>query len=499
MKLAPKEIATRLFAIDPDRDERASQICAEVLLTLFANDYSLPENELLSPKLRRFSLRSLVFGVNFLAHQQDELVGGQVTVSQFGELLAAGQDFHGSENLALVRNALQNLVDPSTEQGQKGQHLLMPFHEALLWYDARAVAGKYTTRKVRMRGSGITLARVLLDPPGQVGEGTRELGLAAVAGIQDALTVSSPLAEAAMALEAAMPLSANPVLGLEEDERQAWALGCDIRVAALASNLCRHAAGIVGQGSLSGPAKLWQLRSMLALDLAVDTLRNAWDVTDVPKERQVVLLAIAGPDRQSDRTRLLSERSFADARHTINGATIRTIETVMRELHEGGGIDWDTELDKRTRAVLEDAVVRPYRGGGSPDLGALAQRVFETASYGRASEGFRVLLESIGMSAGGTRYRYLSASPDLLGALVGALSSEMPMTSQVFFQRIRDEWGLVLSPEAAGGTGYAESLDGASLAINARRFERLMIDAGLASGLSDRTVMIGEDAGRRER
>jgi hypothetical protein len=171
----------------------------------------------------------------------------------------------------------------------------------------------------------------------------------------------------------------------------------------------------------------------------------------------------------------------------------------MRELHEGGGIDWDSELDNRTRDVLEDAVVQPYRTSATPDLGALAQRVFETASYGRASEGFRVLLESIGMSAGGTRYRYLSASPDLLGALVGALSSEMPMTSQVFFQRIRDEWGLVISPEAAGGTGYAESLDGVYLAMNARRFERLMIDAGLASGLSDRTVMVGEDAGRRER
>lgn len=499
MRLAPKEIATRLFAIDPDRDERASQICAEVLLTLVANKYSFPANELQSPKLRRLGLRSLVFGLNFLAHQQGDLAGGHVTVSHFGELLASGEDFLGSENIALVRNALQNLVDPSTEQGQKGQHLLMPFHEALLWYDARATAGKYTTRKVRMRGSGITLARVLLDPPDEAGEGTRGLGLAAVAGIRDALTVSSPLAAAAMALEGATPLSANPALGVEEDERQAWALGGDVRVVALASNLCRHLAGIVGQGSLSGPAKLWQLRSMLALDLAIDTLRHAWEVNDVPANRQVVLLAIAGPDRQSDRTRLLSERSFADARQAINGATIRTIERVMRELHEGGGIDWDSELDNRTRDVLEDAVVKPYRTSATPDLGALAQRVFETASYGRASEGFRVLLESIGMSAGGTRYRYLSASPDLLGALVGALSSEMPMTSQVFFQRIRDEWGLVISPEAAGGTGYAESLDGVYLAMNARRFERLMIDAGLASGLSDRTVMVGEDAGRRER
>lgn len=101
------------------------------------------------------------------------------------------------------------------------------------------------------------------------------------------------------------------------------------------------------------------------------------------------------------------------------------------------------------------------------------------------------------MSAGGTRYRYVSATPDLLAALVGALSSEMPMNSSQFFRRVAEEWHLVASPEAATGTSLRDELDGAELALNFRRFEKLLIDAGLAAGLSDRTVLVGERAARR--
>lgn len=497
MKLAPKDIATRLFAIDPDRDERASQICSEALLTLVANNYEMPAVEFASPKLRRFALRSLIFGVNFLAQQPGEVVGQNLAVERFGELLAMGQDFLGSENLPLVKHALSNLVDPSTEQGQKGQHLLMPFHEALLWYDARATAGKYTTRKVRMRGSGITLARVLLDPPGVVDEHTRELGLSAVTGIRQALQSSSPLANAATELESATPVSAVHDARPEGDEKDAWALGGDPRLARLATHLCRHVEGVVNQGRLSAPARLWQLRTVLALDLITETLRCSWSAIGRDPKRQALLLALAGPNRQDDRTRLLSELSFSETQQAMNVATVRTIEQVMTELHDAGGIAWESELDGRTRKRLEQSVIAPYRAEPNPDLGALAQRSFELASYDRPRDGLRVLIESIGMSAGGTRYRYLSASPDLLAAFVGALSAEMPMTSQMFFQRIRDEWSLVISPEAARGTRYAEDIDGALLAINARRFERILIDAGLASGLSDRTIMVGEAAGRR--
>ena len=90
--------------------------------------------------------------------------------------------------------------------------------------------------------------------------------------------------------------------------------------------------------------------------------------------------------------------------------------------------------------------------------------------------------KTIGMTAGGTRYRYLSATPDLLAACVGALSSEMPMTSDDFFRRLREEWDIVVSPSAATGTTLSDNLDGDELAINLRRFERLLIESGLASG-----------------
>ena len=45
----------------------------------------------------------------------------------------------------------------------------------------------------------------------------------------------------------------------------------------------------------------------------------------------------------------------------------------------------------------------------------------------------------------------------------------------------------------------ASQLDGARLAQNARAAERLMSDAGLAVGLSDRTTMVGERASRSHR
>ena len=119
----------------------------------------------------------------------------------------------------------------------------------------------------------------------------------------------------------------------------------------------------------------------------------------------------------------------------------------------------------------------------------------ENANYGRAEDGFRVLLESVGLLAG-TRYRYLTAPPDLLAALVGALSAAMPMTSRDFFAAVRQEWGFVINQESATGTTLGSQLDGAGLERNARHAERLLSDAGLALGLSDRTTMVGERAAR---
>src|SRR3954452_11980821 len=139
-RLAPGRIATRLFGLAPDRDERAPQLCQEALLTLALNGYEQAGGKELGvpPKRSRFALRSLALGENFLAGRADGRAGDDETTPQrYGQQLADGQELRGSANLALAREALEGLVDPDTRKGQPGGWLLFPFHESLLWYDAR--------------------------------------------------------------------------------------------------------------------------------------------------------------------------------------------------------------------------------------------------------------------------------------------------------------------------------------------------------------------------
>lgn len=497
--LDPGAIASRLMLVRPDRDQRASQVCLEFLLTLVANSYAAPSDgdDLRSPKVRRFALRSLVFGRNFLEGYEDPIPGTSMSAEEYGRCLAGAEDVLGSSHLDRAQITLRGLVDPSTETGaEPGQYLLMPFHESLLWYDARRARERFTVRKVRMRGTGVTLARALLDPPPTASVETRRLASEAVRGIRDALRLGSSLSAIAKGIEDRLPDDLHEDVALEEDERRSWMLGAEPGFAELAERIAHHAAGVISQQRASGPARLWQLRTILALDLATDMLRRCWSAVDEPSDRRHLLIAIPGPNRHSDRVRRRSERSWNDARSCINWATVRTIEKTLEELHRAGGIAWHQALSRRTERLLRTRVVQPY-DDGLHDFRKLAQLAFENANYRRAADGFRVLLETIGMSAGGTRYRYLSATPDLLAACVGALSSEMPMTSEDFFGRLSEEWDLVVSPSAATGTTLANNLDGDELAINLRRFERLMIESGLASGLSDRTVLVGERAARR--
>jgi hypothetical protein len=492
-QLAPNQIAKDLFLVDPDRDERASQVCIETLLTLIANSYRVPETELRSPKLRRFALRSLVLGENFLDTYNDGTVGdSSMTPHEYGAKLMLAEDFNSADNLSLARTALGNLIDPSTQQGQRGQHLLLPFHDSLLWYDARRAGGSYTVRKVRMRGSGITLARMLLSPPPSVGPEVAAQAAGAVSAIEEALSQPSPLAEIAQALEDVLP--PTPEKALEDDERDAWDLGGSDELSGLAERLCRHACGVMTQGGASGPERLWQLRSVFALDLALHTLGRAWERVAADPTKRAVLVAWPGADRQQDRVRLRSERSYNDCRTTIRWATINTLAQRMEDLAKNPEVSWHEQFE--SRSGLEQLVVEPLqRDGSAADFRQLAQLAFEGANYDRAGDGFRVLLESIGMLAGGTRYRYASCTPDLLAAMVGALSAEMPMPSAQLFRRIRQEWGFVISPESAVDTEFYGDLDGAELAVNAQRCERLLVGTGLASALSDRTVLVGERAG----
>jgi len=504
-RLAPGQIAEELFCLDPDRDERAPQLCAETLLTLAQNGYQAPAEagDLRSPKRQRFAVRSLALGENFLGGRDDGRAGDdKTTPAEYGATLAAGEQVRGSAHLALAQSTLQGLVDPATQRVQKGAWLLRPFHESLLWYDARRPgpnSPEYSVRKVHMRGSGITLARLLVDPADAE---AAALGRRAVAAIRDALTAASPLADISDKLESA-PIGASypktPIL--ENDEREAWEKGTDPRLAGLAGRLCRHAEGVMTQGGASGPARLWQLRTVLALDLAMHALQTAWEVTDTAPADRFLLLSFGGIPRNSDPVRQRSEDSYRRARIRLSEATVRTLARRMRELDDEHVVDWASEFEPRSGLSnsgdesISTQLSKLRRPAAGEDYLRLARSSVESANYGRAEDGFRVLLESVGLLAG-TRYRYLTAAPDLLAALVGALSATMPIPSRDFFAAVRQEWGFVVNQESAADTALGTQLDGAGLERNARRAEKLMSDAGLALGLSDRTTMVGERAAR---
>jgi hypothetical protein len=510
-QLTPGAIAAELFCLYPDRDERAPQLCAETLLTLIANEYAPPDADanLVSPKRQLFALRSLALGENFLGGRDDGRAGDdETTPAAYGASLASGQEVRSSAHLSLAHQTLQGLVDPDTQRGQPGAWLLRPFHESLIWYDARktgARSAEYGVRKVYMRGSGITLARLLTDPADPA---AAALGRAAVAEIQAALTADTPLATISRHLESVLPSEAAYVRppDLEASEQASWERGRDPRLEDLAERLCRHAEGIMLQTGASGPARLWQLRSLLALDFAVHLARTAWEATATLDSDRYLLLSFGSEARAQDPVRQKSEESFRLARIRIADATVHTLARRMRELAEADAqVSWPAEFLFRRGAQsdddetsISDQLKNLPRTAGHEEYQRIARATVETADYGRGAEdGFRVLLESAGALVGTGAYRYVTAGPDLLGALVGALSAEMPMPSRDFFAAVRREWGLVVNQEGAAGTGLAELVDGAALERNARRAEKLMSDAGLALGLSDRTTVVGERTGRR--
>lgn len=501
-RLAPGQIAEWLYGVDPDRDERAPQICAEVLLTLLMNDYGAPESvdQLRSPKRQRFALRSLALGVNFLNGRDTGRVGDDnTTPNVYGDALAMGAQIRGSAHLNLAQDTLQGLVDPDTQRGQKGAWLLRPFHESLLWYDARRAGPnteEYSVRKVYMRGSGITLARLLVDP---LDPESRSFGLDAVMAIKDALTSPSPLATIAERLEAALPTGAvyNSSPPTEDDERAAWEKGSDPRLAQLSDRLCRYARSIMRQGGASGPAKLWQLRNLLALELSLHVLRTAWHTTQVDDADRFLVVCLDKSPRPVNVLRQRSEDAYKRARIRLSEATVSALATRMGELSEQSTTDWTSEFEPRSGLTGSepDSVVsrlRAYKEPPSDGFVSMARMIVENADYGRAEEGFRVLLESVGLLTGASSYRYTTATPELLATLVGAMSDRMPMSSSEFFRAVRREWGLVINQESSQGTRLADTVDGIVLERNGRLAERLMSEAGLAISLSDRTTMVGE-------
>lgn len=497
--LSSAAISRRLFALSPDRDERAPQIAMETLLTLRANGYRAPDRieSFASPKRRNGALRSLALGANFF-EGVGQAAGGGYTKDSLGERLAAGLDFGGSQGLPIAAQALRALIDHETGRGSnRGAILMQPFHETLLWYDGRKsgeAAALWSIRKVYMRGTGITLARVLLDPPAQLDAAVRAEAAEAVAGIQQALNAPSPLTELARRLHAAAPDELHPA---EEDERDAWRAGGEEKLQPLATRLIRHTAAIASQRSVSAPLKLQQLRIIIALDLAYYMIRRSWDYLGTPAAERYLLAAFTPEARRGNPVRVRSEASYLAARQKVSQALVGTLADAAEEFataqsrsgDPGFRPDWPGQFGRsRPRAGLRGLESARTR----TDFERAAERCFEDIDgYDRSgAQALRVVLESVGMLLGTGRYRYLRPGPGLLSALVGALSPRLPLASSQFFAAVRDEWGIVIGETQAAGTSVSEQVDGGELRRNARLCERVLTATGLALSLSDQTCMV---------
>jgi hypothetical protein len=232
----------------------------------------------------------------------------------------------------------------------------------------------------------------------------------------------------------------------------------------------------------------------MALDFAIHVLRCAWERLELDDLGRYLLVSFGGAPRRDNRLRQLSERSYADARQQLRRATVAMLAEEMARLHAAGPVEWDREVLNRgdkLNHVLSELAQLPH-DAPPEEYERLARLTADNADYGRAAEGFRVLIDSVGLLAGAGAYRYILPTPELLSALVGALSRHMPMTSAEFFEHVQAEWGLVIG--AGSKARVADELDGVEMERNARRAEAVLSNAGLALGLSDRTVVVGERA-----
>lgn len=487
LRLTPVEVSRALFGLAPDRDERASQLAMETYLTLWANDYTYPMGRPKSPKRRNGALRSLVIGENFLEGFKEDGAEGRRAESACAEL-AAGRDFLGSDGIGLAQKALRALIDHRTLQGSNGATLLEPFHESLLWYDARRSGAKrpWSVRKVNMRGTGVTLAAMLLRDGSSDGS--------AVHGIREALQAPSPLQELVRRLSDAVPEMDG--FALERDEEAAWEAAERDVLAPLAERVNRHCRNISAQAQVSPATKLLQIRLVLALDLAHHALTRSWDAIEAPDRNRFLLLCFAPDERKENEVRIASEVSLQSARQQITQAIITQIQRRAEQIaQEEPDADWDAKFEKRAKL---DAIATRFESASEPaDFQELAGLVFEESrgsGYGRPVDAFRVLLESVGLIHGSGQYRYLRAGPDMLAALVGAVGGT-PMPMSRYLAAIWREWNFLVGDREMTQTVLVESLDGSLLARNARILEQVLSSSGLAIALSDQTCMVGPNLG----
>jgi serine/threonine protein kinase len=494
LQLSPAGSSAALFGLAPDRDERAPQLAMETYLTLWANGYATPgDASLRGPKRRNGALRSLATGTNFLEGLDEPGPGGH-SPAWVGDSLASGRDFANSANLALAQQALGALLDPQTEQGSAGASLMLPIHESLLWFDARksgAGGSRWAVRKVNMRGSGITLARMLLDPTDEAGPEARENGRIASTLARDALTAPSPFATLATQLNtiAREEIGSAP----EPEERLAWDAADQPQLAELGRRVARHSRSILSHAEASPSAKLLQLRSILALDLAHHMLVRSWEVNETPADQRFLLLTYAPEPRRENRVRIASEMSYRAGRQYVVQALIATIARRAAELATQGA-DFQDQFESRSglEGIAEEmARLSPDDHGAFDSLAGRAYEEARGAGYGRAVEALRVLLESLGVLRGTGSYRWLRAGPELLAGMLGAVGGG-PLEMPEFLRRLRAEWDVVVGDAEAVGTSLDGILDGALLSRNARHLERLLVASGLAQALSDQTCMVGQ-------
>jgi serine/threonine protein kinase len=492
-KLTPVEISRSLFGLAPDRDERSSQLAMETFLTLWANDYEAPQDQPKSPKRRNGALRSLILGENFLEGFKDDGEDGRRAEAACRKL-AAGADFAGSDSMGLAQQALRALIDDRTLQGSSGATLLTPFHESMLWYDARRSGAKrpWSVRKVNMRGTGVTLGAMLLHADASDGNDAPNR---AVEGIRTALKAPSPLEQLAGRLQEAVPDELDK-FKLEPDEREAWKAADSELLRSLSARVNRHCANITAQTHVAPSTKLLQVRLILALDLAHHALVRSWEAIDAPPELGFLLLAFSSEERKENDIRIASEGSYQSARQEITQAIIAELALKAEEIAEmEDNPDWDLQFESRAKL---GEIAGAFADASDPsDFQELAGLVFEEsrgAGYSRPVDAFRVLLESVGLLNGTGQYRYLRAGPDLLAALIGAVDG-MPMPTASFLDAIWREWSFVVGEKEMTHTSLVDSLDGSLLARNTRILERILVSSGLAVALSDQTCMVGRHLG----
>jgi hypothetical protein len=222
-------------------------------------------------------------------------------------------------------------------------------------------------------------------------------------------------------------------------------------------------------------------------------LQRSWDASEIPLKQRYLLLTYAPEERRANRVRIAGEASYLGARQAITQALIATIGLRASEL-AADGEDLHEQFENRSKLDDIAAEMEKAEPGDSSAFSALAGRVYEEAKgggYGRPVDAFRVLLESIALLTGTGRYRWLSAQPELLGAMISATGRDA-MEAPEFLSAVRDEWNLVIGEAEAVGTDLEDALDGGVLNRNARHLERLLVASGLAQALSDQTCMVGQ-------